>query len=54
MTGIQLSRILLEKAGVATVAGEHFGHRGAGHLRISYANSLGNLKEAVEKIKTIM
>lgn len=53
-TGIELSRILLEKAGVATVAGEHFGGKGAGHLRISYANSLENLKEAVEKIRQVL
>jgi len=45
--------LLLEKAGVATVAGEHFGRKGAGHIRISYTNSLDNLKEAVEKIRAL-
>lgn len=53
-TGIQLSRLLLEEAGVAAVAGEYFGRSGAGHLRFSYANSMDNLKKAVEKIKGIM
>ena len=54
MTGIQLSHLLLEKAGVATVAGEYFGRSGAGHLRFSYANSLENLEKAVENIKGVM
>jgi len=46
--------MLLEKAGVATVAGEYFGSKGAGHIRISYANSMENLKTAVKKIKAVM
>ncbi len=50
-SGIELSHMLLEKAGVATVAGEYFGDQGAGHIRISYANSLENLRAAVEKIR---
>ncbi|MGB2907216.1 MAG: pyridoxal phosphate-dependent aminotransferase [Candidatus Aminicenantaceae bacterium] len=53
LSGEELSRLLLEEAGVATVAGEHFGRRGAGHIRISYANSLQNLKEAVDKIQAV-
>jgi aspartate/methionine/tyrosine aminotransferase len=50
MDGYQMSKLLLEKAGVATVPGECFGKNGAGHIRISYANSLENLKTAVENI----
>jgi aspartate/methionine/tyrosine aminotransferase len=46
--------MLLEKAGVATVAGECFGKNGAGHIRISYSNSLENLRTAVEKIRSVM
>jgi len=53
LSGKELSHLLLEEAGVATVAGEHFGRRGAGHIRISYTNSLENLKEAVEKIQAV-
>jgi aminotransferase len=49
-SGVELSQLLLEKGGVATVAGEYFGPHGADHIRISYANSLDNLKEAVAKI----
>jgi len=51
MDGYQMSKMLLEKAGVATVPGEYFGKNGAGHIRISYANSLENLKSAVANIK---
>jgi len=35
---------------VALIAGSEFGHYGEGHLRISYSNSLDNIKEAVERI----
>ncbi len=51
LSGFQMARLLLEKAGVATVAGECFGRSGAGHIRISYANSMDNLKKAAEQIK---
>ena len=51
MDGFQMSQVLLEKAGVATVAGECFGKYGTGHIRISYSNSMDNLKKAVANIK---
>ncbi len=54
MDGFRMAEMLLEKAGVATVAGECFGKNGAGHLRISYSNSLKNLKEAVKKIESAL
>jgi aspartate/methionine/tyrosine aminotransferase len=54
MDGFQMSQMLLEKACVATVAGECFGKCGAGHIRISYSNSMDNLKKAVENIQTVM
>jgi aspartate/methionine/tyrosine aminotransferase len=54
MDGFRMAEMLLEKAGVATVAGECFGKKGAGHIRISYSNSLENLKAAVEKIESVM
>jgi aspartate/methionine/tyrosine aminotransferase len=54
MDGFQMSHILLEKAGVATVAGECFGKYGAGHIRISYSNSMDNLKKAVTNITEAM
>jgi len=54
MDGFRMAEILLEKAGVATVAGECFGKNGAGHIRISYSNSLENLRTAVEKTESVM
>ena len=54
LSGIEIATRLLEQAGVATVAGEYFGNMGAGHIRISYANSLENLKLATEKIAMVM
>jgi len=51
LNGIQMAEMLLYKAGVATVAGEHFGRNGAGFIRMSYASSMESLKTAVEKIK---
>jgi aminotransferase len=54
MDGFQISQVLLEKAGVATVAGECFGKYGAGHIRISYSNSMDNLKKAVANIKEVI
>ena len=41
---------LLEEAGVAAAWGTAFGSYGEGFLRLSYANSLPNLKIAVERI----
>jgi aspartate aminotransferase len=41
---------LLTEAGVATLAGTAFGQYGAGYLRISIANSMENLHEAVRRV----
>jgi aspartate/methionine/tyrosine aminotransferase len=41
---------LLEEAGVAVLAGTAFGAEGAGHLRLSYANSQPNLARALERM----
>ncbi len=43
---------LLEQSGVATIAGTSFGHFGEGYLRLSYANSLENIRLALERIRT--
>ena len=42
---------LLTEAGVACLSGTAFGEYGEGYLRFSYANSLENLNEAVERIR---
>jgi len=54
MDGFQMSHMLLENAGVATVAGECFGKYGSGHIRISYSNSMDNLKKAMTNINEAM
>lgn len=41
---------LLEEAGIATIAGTSFGRFGEGYLRLSYANSLDNIRLALERI----
>jgi aspartate/methionine/tyrosine aminotransferase len=53
-TGIgskELSDYLLNEAGVACLNGGAFGPHGDGYIRFSYANSLPNLMEAVERIR---
>ena len=49
-----LAERLLEEAGVATLAGTAFGAAGAGHLRISYANSEPNLREALARLRALV
>jgi aspartate/methionine/tyrosine aminotransferase len=46
----QLSDILLGEAGVACLSGASFGEFGEGYLRFSVANSMENLREALERI----
>ena len=41
---------LLEEAGVATIAGTSFGKYGEGYLRLSYANSVENIRAAIGRI----
>ncbi|MEE9270708.1 MAG: pyridoxal phosphate-dependent aminotransferase [Candidatus Krumholzibacteria bacterium] len=50
MTSKELARVLMEKAGVAVLAGNTFGSFGEGFIRISYANSRDNLRKAVEQM----
>lgn len=51
LTSKELADRLLGEAGVATLSGASFGAYGEGYLRLSYANSLDNLREAVERIR---
>jgi aspartate/methionine/tyrosine aminotransferase len=46
----ELAEILLEEAGVAVLPGTAFGRNGEGYLRLSYANSIENIEEALERI----
>jgi len=45
---------LLDQVGVATIAGTSFGAFGEDYIRVSYANSLDNLKEAVERVRRFL
>jgi aspartate/methionine/tyrosine aminotransferase len=45
---------LLEKTGVATIAGTSFGEYGEGYLRFSYANNREAIDEAIERIRKFL
>ena len=51
LSGKEFADRLLDEEGVALAWGTSFGEYGEGHIRISYATSLDNLKEAVNRIK---
>jgi len=51
MSSKQFANDLLEKHGVACLAGESFGEYGKGCIRFSFANSMENLNAALERIK---
>ncbi len=50
MDSQELADYLLDTAGVATLAGTGFGSTGEGYLRLSYANSIGNIEIAIDRI----
>lgn len=54
MTAKELQNKMLEKAGVATVAGTSFGVFGEGYIRFSYANSIENIRTAIQRIGTLL
>jgi aspartate/methionine/tyrosine aminotransferase len=45
---------LLDEAGVACLSGTAFGEFGEGHLRLSYANSMENIEEALSRIRALL
>lgn len=49
-----LQEALLEKMGVATLAGTSFGAAGEGYLRLSYAASSADLREALARIASLL
>ena len=51
MSSKELANFLLNEAGVACLWGTAFGQHGDGYLRFSYANSLANILEAIDRIK---
>jgi aspartate/methionine/tyrosine aminotransferase len=53
MPSKDLAAFLLNEAGVACLNGTAFGRHGDGYLRFSYANSLANIMEAIDRIKKV-
>ena len=49
-----LASELLEGPGVATIGGPDFGILGEGYLRLSYANSQDNIREALARMRTLL
>ena len=47
----ELAFEILEKVGVGVSPGIDFGQNAEGYLRLSYANSLDNIKEGLERLK---
>jgi aspartate/methionine/tyrosine aminotransferase len=54
MRSRDFQRALLEEAGVGTLAGTAFGKHGEGYLRLSYANSVENLEEALRRMQKFL
>jgi aspartate/methionine/tyrosine aminotransferase len=52
MSSTELADALLNEAGVACLSGTAFGRQGEGYLRFSFANSVENLRKALDRIDT--
>jgi aspartate/methionine/tyrosine aminotransferase len=53
-TSRELEHLLLDEAGVAVLSGTAFGRYGDGYLRFSYANSVENIRLAMDRIRTTL
>jgi aspartate/methionine/tyrosine aminotransferase len=53
-TSGEIANIMLEEAGVALLPGSAFGIYGEGYLRLSYANSVENIQQALERMKGVV
>ncbi len=51
---LELSRRILNEAGVAVTPGIDFGNGAEGYLRFSYANSLENIKEGMDRLEAFL
>jgi len=51
LTSAELAGRLLSDSGVAALSGTAFGSYGEGYLRLSYANSVENIKAALDIIR---
>jgi aspartate/methionine/tyrosine aminotransferase len=51
LTSRQMADLLLNEAGVAALSGTAFGAYGEGYIRLSYANSVEQIEEALDRIR---
>lgn len=51
MTSAEFATMLAKKIGVVVSPGEYFGEKYNKHIRFSFASSMGDIKEAVKKMK---
>lgn len=51
MESMEFCKYLLKNAGIAVTPGTAFGPAGEGHIRISFANSVERIKEALERLE---
>jgi aminotransferase len=54
LSSMEFSRKLLDEQKVAVVPGTAFGANAEGYIRISYASSMDNLKEAIARIRVFL
>jgi aspartate/methionine/tyrosine aminotransferase len=54
LTGAELADKLLYEAGVSVLAGTAFGQVGRNHVRISYANSQAKIRDALDRIRSVV
>ncbi len=54
LSSLEAQNLFLTKARVATIAGSSFGSAGEGYLRISYANSVENILDAIDRIRACL
>ncbi len=50
----EVANWFLDEAGVALLPGSAFGAFGEGYLRLSYANSIENIKQAIERMAAVL
>lgn len=53
-TSKEMANFFLEEAGVALLPGSGFGTYGEGYLRVSYANSVENIQEALARMEAVL
>lgn len=53
-TSSQLAKYILEEAHVAITPGHMFGNKGEGHIRNAYAQSMTDLEEGLDRIKSAL